>query len=119
VSPRTLRWAFALAVLVHLAVLYWPDPAAGPPTFPGVDKAVHALVFGAVAWTGRAAGLPVRLLAAALLGHAVLSEVLQHAVLPERSGDPWDAVADVVGTLGGLLVPLPRSPGRAMMAGRR
>lgn len=111
-SRHTLRWAFALTVLVHLAVLYWPGPASAPAALPGADKLVHALVFAAVAWTGRAAGLPVRLLAAALLGHAVLSEVLQHAVLPARSGDPWDVVADVVGTLGGLLAPVGRRVAR-------
>ena len=35
---------------------------------------------------------------------AVGSEVLQGALLPNRSGDPWDVVADLVGVAAGLAV---------------
>lgn len=104
------RAAFALAVLVHLVVLYWPASAAGPAGLvPGTDKLVHAAVFAAVAWTGLRAGLPVRWLVAALLGHAVLSEVVQGTLLAERDGDPGDALADAAGVLAAVLA----SPGSA------
>ena len=95
---RPGRWALVVAVGVQLAVLYWPrvvDPAPGLP----LDKLVHAVVFGAVTWTGLRAGLPAVPLAAVLLVHAGLSEVLQATVLPGRTGDPWDAVADATGVL--------------------
>jgi len=41
----------------------------------------------------------------------VLSEVVQEALLARRSGDWRDAVADVVGTLLGLLVARPAGRG--------
>jgi len=104
------RTAFALAVLLQLVVLYAPRaPSTGG--VPGVDKAVHLAVFGLAAWTGLRAGVPGRLLLPLLLAHAVVSEVLQHLVLPDRSGDPLDAVADAAGVLLGA--------GLAVLAGRR
>lgn len=97
------RWAFGLSVAVQLAVLYWPDAgtAAG---VPGLDKVAHLAVFGAVAVTGVLAGLPPRWLAAVLLAHAVVSEIVQRSVLPGRSGDAWDVVADAAGVVLGLAV---------------
>jgi VanZ family protein len=32
-----------------------------------------------------------------MLAQALLSETLQHFLLPQRSGDVWDLVADVAG----------------------
>ena len=111
------RWALAAAVLVQLVVLYAPRaPSTGGA--PGVDKAVHLLVFAAVAVTGRAAGVRLPLLVGLLLAHAVVSEAVQHWLLPGRSGDWRDAVADaagvLVGVLAGALLPVPsgRSGGR-------
>lgn len=99
--PPLDRVLFGLAVLVQLVVLYLPrgvDVGAG---LPALDKLVHVAVFGAVAVTGVWAGVPVRWLAAALAAHAVASEAVQHWLLPARSGDPLDSVADLVGvTLG-------------------
>lgn len=93
------RWVpFALAVAVQLAVLYWPRAVGTPGALP-LDKVVHALVFGAVAWTGVRAGLRPGPLVIVLLAHAVLSEAVQDTLLPGRSGDPRDAAADAVGTL--------------------
>ncbi len=101
VSARVARWLFAGAVVVQLVVLYAPR-APSTDGLPGVDKLVHLAVFAAVAWTGRLAGVPRGRLAALLLAHAVVSELLQAAVLPHRSGDPLDAVADAAGVLLGL-----------------
>jgi len=100
--------AFAVALAVQLVLLYWPravNPSGGLPW----DKLVHALVFGLVMWTGVRAGIPARPWLAVSLAHGVLSEVLQATLLPHRSGDPWDAVADAVGVLlaSACLWPLP------------
>lgn len=107
-SRLAIRLLLALAVCVQLAVLYAPDPPAGMDAvamLPGADKLVHALVFGAVAVTGRLAGVPVRWLAAGLVAHAGVSELVQHALLPQRAGDPSDVLADLAGTALGLVLP--------------
>lgn len=96
------RLLFGLFVVVQLVVLYWPRAVSPPGGLPW-DKLVHAAVFGLVAWSGVRAGVPAGWLAGLLFGHAVLSELVQDRLLPHRSGDPGDAVADLVGTLLGLL----------------
>ncbi|MGL5857104.1 MAG: VanZ family protein [Angustibacter sp.] len=94
---------FAGTVLLQLVVLYAPR-APGVGTGVGLDKVVHVAVFGAVAVAAARVGLRRGVTAGALAVHAVLSEVLQASVLPQRSGDPWDVVADCVGVvLGGLI----------------
>lgn len=101
---RSRRWRVVLlgAVLVQLAVLYWPRPPDVGGGVPGFDLVVHLVVFGAVAFAGRRAGLPVVPLLVVLVAHAVLSEVVQEQLLARRTGDWRDAVADVVGVTGGL-----------------
>ena len=93
---RRDRVVLALVVAGHLLVLYWPR-ATGPEAVPHLDKLVHAVVFGAVLWAGRRVGLPDRLLLPALVAHAVVSESLQAWLLPGRSGDPTDVLADLAG----------------------
>lgn len=95
--------ALALAVVVQLVVLYLPSPPEGP-GIPGLDKVVHVGVFAAPALAGVLGGLRPAVLGAALAAHAVVSELLQHALLAERSGDAWDVVADLVGVALGLAV---------------
>lgn len=107
------RLLLAAAVVLQLVVLYAPRAPSTdqvPLVGPVVDKAVHLAVFALVAWAGRWARVRVGLLAALLLAHAVVSELLQHWVLPHRSGDPLDALADAAGVLVGLL--LAARPGR-------
>jgi VanZ family protein len=94
---------FALAIIVQLLALYWPNPPQGG-GIPGLDKAVHASVFLAPALLGLLAGLRRVVLAPLLIAHAVLSELVQHFLLPARAGDPWDAVADIVGVALGLAI---------------
>src|SRR5699024_3953830 len=94
------RALLAAAVVVHLVALYAPRlPSTGAADVPGSDKLGHVAVFAAVALTGMLAHVPARVLVPVLLGHAVVSELVQHALLPNRTGDPADVVADAVGVL--------------------
>jgi VanZ family protein len=114
VRGRTLAAAAAVvAVAVHLFGLYRD---AGPPSVPWfthADKVEHLVGFGLpcflvlLALDLRRAPVPaprrtVVLVVAAFLAHAVVSEVVQGALYTTRSGDPADALADVVGTAFGL-----------------
>ena len=98
---RRGRAAFAGVVAVSVAVLFAPagDVPAAPP---GVDKVVHALLFLALAATGRWAGLRPAVLAPALIAYAAGSEVLQGLAPIGRTASVADWVADVVGLLAGL-----------------
>jgi hypothetical protein len=99
-AARAARWAaFLLAFAVNVAVLLAPDPDVPTPSTPGFDKVVHAGVFAALTWTGLRLGWPARWYVPAVLAWAVVSEVLQAVLLPRRTGDPRDAVADAVGVL--------------------
>lgn len=91
-----LLGALGLAVLVQLVVLYAPE-APGVQPFPNADKVVHLLVFAVPTLLGLAAGLSPRAVVGALAAHAVVSEVVQGTLLPDRSGDPLDALADLTG----------------------
>jgi hypothetical protein len=97
------RVAFAVAVLVSVAVLFAPasDVPAAPP---GVDKLVHAGLFLVLAVTGRWAGIRQSLLGAALVGYAAVSELLQGLSPLDRSMSVADWLADVVGVVVGLAV---------------
>ena len=95
------RGAFAVAVLVSLAVLFAPasDVPAAPP---GVDKVVHGLLFLVLALTGRWAGIRQSLLGAALVGYAAVSELVQGLTPLDRSMSVGDWLADVLGVVVGL-----------------
>lgn len=101
---RTAAVLFALALVAQLVVLYVPDPPSDIPAPAGSDKLVHFAVFAAPALLGVLAGLRPLWLGAALAAHAVLSEVVQHLLLPGRSGDAWDALADLAGVAVGLAI---------------
>ena len=101
-AARTAWWLFAVAVAVNLVLLFWPRAPGNPGGLP-FDKVVHLLSFAFVAWSGARAGLAIRWLAAVLAVHAVTSELIQHALLPGRSGDPGDVLADLVGVAGVVL----------------
>jgi hypothetical protein len=109
-SPTALRrtryLVLAAALLVQLVVLYVPRvPDVGAVAVPHGDKIVHAAVFAAVTFAGLRAALSPALVLGFGAAHAALSEVLQHLVLPGRSGDPVDVVADLAGVaLGALAV---------------
>lgn len=120
--PTTLRWlAFAAALAVNLVVLYAPDPGTPSTSVPGLDKVVHLAVFGALTLAGLRVGLRTEWFLPAVLAHAVVSEVVQATILPARSGDAWDLVADAAGIALGYLAhrrwPV-RPPPAARVSGR-
>ena len=99
------RWWVAVSVLSllgHLAVLYWPVvTVVGPVTWS--DKVVHVLVFAVpVVLVGRATRRPLWT-TLAFAAHAPVSELTQQLLLPGRSGDLWDVVADLAGVLVGAV----------------
>lgn len=97
------RGAFAVAVLLSLAVLF--APASDVPSAPrGVDKVVHLSLFLALALTSRWAGVRRPVTAGALLLYAAVSEVLQGTDLVGRDAEVLDWVADAAGVLAGLLL---------------
>jgi hypothetical protein len=92
----------AVTVVVQLVVLYAPE-GAGEPSFPQSDKVVHAVIFAVPVAIALLAGLPRGMVVAVFAANAVLSEVVQAVLLPHRSGDPMDAVADLAGVGLGVL----------------
>ena len=117
---RRVRRSSGVAVLAALAVggqlygLYRVPGPPGPTWFPHVDKVEHAVGFALpVALVLLAAGLRAqergstvtsRTVASVLgvfAGHAVVSELVQHAFYTTRTGDPVDVLADWVGVAAG------------------
>ena len=96
-SRRFVAAAAALALVVELLGVYLPGSALPDEAlFPGVDKVVHALIFGVPTYLfGRLVRRPwwVGLV---FLAHAGLSEWLQTFV-PCRDPDVFDFLADAVG----------------------
>lgn len=103
-SPRLAATGFAVAVIAQLWMLYSPEGVGAGWAPPGSDKVVHALMFAIPVVLGGLAGLSMRVIVPVLVVHAPVSELIQHFVLPGRSGDPWDVVADLTGVLIGWLV---------------
>lgn len=116
---RTARLVATGAAIVGLAVHLWGlYRDHGPPSvgwFPYADKLEHLVGFGLpcflvllalhlhAATAGRAPGTrTVALVGGLFVVHAVVSEIVQGAFYTSRSGDPFDTLADVVGTGMGL-----------------
>jgi VanZ family protein len=97
------RGAFAVAVLISLAVLFAP-PSDVPSSPPGVDKIVHFTLFAVLAVTGRWAGMGRGVLAGALLLYGAGSELLQGTDLVGRDASVADFAADSCGVVAGLLI---------------
>jgi hypothetical protein len=103
----------ALAVGLNLAVLYAPRaPAVATGGLP-VDKVVHVVVFALPTIALARAGVPRGWAVGLMAVHAPASEVLQHRLLSDRSGEVGDIVADLVGVGIGAAVlwHRPRGPG--------
>ena len=113
-DPRRWRGTAVLAALAVALQLYGLYRVTGPPTppwFPQADKLEHATGFllpvalVLLALGGRARGLGTELprrvvvvVVAVSAAHAVVSELVQHFWYAARTGDPWDVLADLVGT---------------------
>lgn len=94
-------WVSGVLVLAHLAALYWPRvDLQGPVTW--TDKVAHVMLFLVPTVAGLLAGVRPAYLVGLLALHAPVSELLQHYLLPHRSGDAWDAVADLGGVVLGV-----------------
>ena len=99
----TLWWrgAFVALVVAQLAALYWPRvEIQGPVTW--TDKIAHVLLFAVPTAVGLLAGIRPAYLVTAVALHAPVSELVQHYLLPNRSGDLGDVVADLVGVVLGV-----------------
>jgi VanZ family protein len=93
--------AFVGLVVVQLLAVYWPRvDVQGPVTW--TDKVVHVLLFLLPTVAGLVAGLRPSWVVGLIALHAPVSELVQHFVLPNRSGDVWDAVADLSGVVLGV-----------------
>ena len=92
---------FAVLLVAHLAALYWPRvDLQGPVTW--TDKVAQVTHLLAPTVGGLLAGVRPAYLVGLLALHAPVSELLQHYLLPHRSGDAWDAVADLGGVVLGV-----------------
>ena len=118
-TGRRVRLVATGAAVVGLAVHLWGlYRDHGPPSvswFPQADKLEHLVGFGlpcflvllALHLRSAAAGRllstrAVGLVVGAFVVHAGVSEVIQGTFYTSRSGDPFDAVADIIGTILGL-----------------
>ena len=94
-------WAWRIGVVAACALqlygVYAPREAGPHLGIPQVDKIAHFFLFAAVAFLGLKVGVPARWLLAALVANAIVSEIVQHYLLPQRDGDPFDALADLTG----------------------
>lgn len=97
-TSRAVWLPLALTALVVQCVsLYGPPTGPDLPSPAGTDKVAHAVMFAVPAGLLVLAGVRRRLVAAGLVLQALVSEAVQGLFLASRSGDPLDAVADLVG----------------------
>ncbi len=92
---------FASVLVLSLVILFVPgnDVPAAPV---GVDKVVHLVLFGALAYTAVLAGLGRSSAIGLLLLYAAGSEVLQALPVLGRSASALDWLADAAGVLVGI-----------------
>ena len=117
-EPRWLFWLIGsiVATGLHLWALYRPVGPSALPWLPDADKLGHVIVFGLplllillagasrrLALGRRPATRFVVITSALFVGHAVVSEWIQHRFYSERAGDPYDVLADWTGCTLALL----------------
>lgn len=107
--------AALVAVAGHLWGLYRDHGPPTPSWFGQADKLEHVVGFGLPCFlvllavhvlhvgAARPRRWTVAFVVGAFLVHAVVSEVVQGELYTTRTGDPYDALADIAGTLLGLL----------------
>ncbi|MFD4181776.1 VanZ family protein [Rhodococcus sp. NPDC058514] len=91
-----------IVALITLAMLFSPGSTvpSGPPN---IDKVTHLLMFAALAYSARFAGVAVTAVIVWAGLYAAVSEVLQGLLPIHRSASVWDWAADIVGVAVGLL----------------
>lgn len=105
VGGRFLIALFVLSCVLQLVGLYRPTGPPTPDAIPYLDKLGHLVVFAlpvAVIMVYRASRGAVSVIFSAVViaifaAHAVISEIIQARWLPDRSGDPYDVLADLIG----------------------
>ena len=103
-SQRARVGSAVLALGLQFAVLYAPRaPAVDTGGLP-VDKLVHLVAFALPTAALIAAGVPRGWAIGLMAVHGPLSEVVQGAVLADRSAEWGDVVADLAGVALGVLV---------------
>jgi VanZ family protein len=108
VSRAAWWWALGWALFIELLLL-WPHPpeVPSPFTFIGLDKLVHATLFGVqaalLARALRLTGRPAWPALAAVIAYGAFTEFEQRFV-PSRSMELDDFFADTVGALIGVAV---------------
>lgn len=97
----TIAWAAVIVAVTGAPASTLPSA----PLLPGLDKLVHAALFGVLAWLAlharardRGAEIPTWILVMSLATFAALDEWLQHFV-PGRGADWMDWLADMAGVL--------------------
>ncbi|MFG1624900.1 VanZ family protein [Kribbella sp. NPDC049227] len=100
-SSRVAVWAwraaFVAACLLQLYGVYAPREAGPHVGIPMADKFAHMFLFGSVAFLGLKLRISARWLLGALVANAIVSELAQYYLLPQRDGDPFDVLADLIG----------------------
>jgi len=101
--------AVALWALFIEALMLWPSPPDVPRglNVTGLDKAVHALLFGVLAaLAGRAGATRARPVWPALVGVVVFGAFteFEQSFIPTRSMELGDFLADAAGAVIGLVV---------------
>lgn len=97
-TRRTLLLIALLCTALHLVGLYRPGGFGGDgPEVPGLDKVAHVAIFGLPVFFLLLAGCRRWWVIILFAVHGPLSEVVQHLLLPRRTGDPYDLIADTVG----------------------
>ena len=94
--------AFGLSALTTVVSLVLPDAPEVEVDVPGLDKLVHLLLFAVLALTATWRFGARAAVAIALLLYAAGTEVVQAVLLPNRTGDVLDVLADVTGAGIGL-----------------
>ena len=84
-------------------MLFTPS-TGGLALFEGSDKVVHLVLFALLAATTRWRFGPVAVALGVVCAYAVVSELIQGALLSSRSGDAYDVLADLVGVALGWLL---------------
>jgi len=106
-----LWWLTAVVLVVHVVGIYLPGSPDGSlelPGVPGVDKLIHASLFGLPLYLLAVLTRRIWLWAGFFAAMAGISEVIQWRFIPYRDGDVWDAVADLVGIAIAVLLLLRR-----------